>query len=72
MKIIIDGVEHEVKNDVRIIYDNVEYGFELKDGPYALCIVANKEGLVYDVTDSAEEVVATAYEFVGDIAARVE
>lgn len=63
MKVLIDGVAVEVKNDIRIIYD-----LDQENKPIQLQVTANHEGLLYDVfNDSGEEPIATSYEFACDI-----
>jgi hypothetical protein len=66
MKVIVDGVEIKVQNDVRVVYDT-----ELDGEPHTLQVVANHEGLIYDLFDEAEEVAATRYDFVDDIVENV-
>jgi hypothetical protein len=51
MLVIIDGKEIEVKNDVRIIYDVYLKGE--KEG--SLAVVANYEGVVFDLFDESGE-----------------
>lgn len=54
MKVIIDGVEHDVKNDVKVIYEDM--------GPVGgdqLHITLTHEGVVTDVTDG-EDVIGTS------------
>jgi len=63
MKVLIDGVEVQVINDIRVLHD-------LDDGR-VLQVVANHEGLVYDLF-SGEELAGTSYDFVTDIVARID
>jgi len=69
MTVLVDGVEVEVFNDVRVIY-HVE---NAEGGEGQLQVVANHEGLVYDLFDkTGEELVETSYDFVTDIVERLE
>lgn len=64
MKVYVDGVEVEVKGDVRIEYD-------AGDNETTLLVIANHEGLVYDVLDEEGEVYATSYDFVSHLMDRI-
>jgi hypothetical protein len=69
MKVLVDGKEIEVLNDVRFVYDAVtESGVE-----GSLVVVANHEGLVYDFYEDKmpDEPAGTGYDFVDDIVKRI-
>ena len=68
MKVLIDGVEIPVNNDVRIVYDA-----DVGEDKVTLQVVANGEGLVYDLfqgESDEEEIVGSGYDFVVDIVER--
>jgi len=73
MKVLIDGKEIEVQNDVRIIYDEVIYGWDDDDTELegSLHLVANHEGLVTDVVDKDGEIFATWSNTYGELADRI-
>jgi hypothetical protein len=64
MKVLVDGVEVKVMNDIRVLHD-------LDDGG-VLQVVANHEGLVYDLFSDEGELAGTSYDFVTDIVARID
>jgi hypothetical protein len=64
MKVLIDGVEMQVMNDIRVLYD--------LDDEKVLQVVANHEGLIYDLFSGEEELSGTSYDFVTDIVARID
>ena len=70
MKVLIDGVEVEVMNDIRVVYD-LDTG---KDKTTILQVVANSEGLVYDLFQKREgedeELTGTSYDFAVDLVER--
>jgi len=57
MKVIIDGVEVHVQNDVRIIHDDIIYGMDENEEDITghLQIVLNHEGIIADIFDSDGE-----------------
>lgn len=68
MKVLIDGKEIEVKNDIRVIWD-----VPLSDGEGHIQMVANHEGIVWDLYDAeGVESLATEYEMAVDKAAEME
>lgn len=68
MKVLIDGVEVKVENDVRIVYGHLDKNSK----PCDLQLVANHEGIIYDLFDVTGEVVASSYDFVGDLVERID
>ena len=68
MKVLIDGVEVKVMNDIRVVYD-----VDIEDGRGQLQVIANHEGLIYDLFDKdGENLTGTSYDFVSDIVEELE
>lgn len=71
IRVLIDGVEVEVKNDIRVVYDVKGLGEGKETG---LQVTANHEGLVYDLfqkrENTDEEITGTGYDFVTDLVER--
>jgi hypothetical protein len=74
MKVLIDGNEVKVQNDVCIIYDGIVYGMDdkYKDLEGELHVVLNYEGIVLDLINpnSGEdsEIIGTMSNTAGEMA----
>ena len=70
MKVLIDGKEVRVQNDIRIIYDEVIYGMDedMTDLEGHLQVVLNHEGIVGDVFDEDGENIGTMSQTYGEMA----
>jgi hypothetical protein len=60
IKVFIDGVEHEVKNDVKIVYDNDSHTIANQEVEGHIQITATYEGIIIDLFNKKEtELIAT-------------
>ena len=71
MKVLIDGKEVEVKNDVRVIYDGIIYGMSVDDETDLeghLEVVMTHEGMIADVYSRDGEPIGTMSQTAGEMA----
>jgi hypothetical protein len=70
MKVLIDGKEVEVQNDIKVIYDEIIFGMDDdgKDIEGELHVLLNCEGMVTDLFVDDNELVATMSRTAGELA----
>lgn len=72
MKVLIDGKEVKVLNDVRVVYDEIIYGMSLDDDQTDLEghleVVLTSEGIIADVFDEEGQPLGTMSQTAGELA----
>ena len=70
MKVLIDGKEVRVQNDIRVIYDEIIYGMDDndKDLEGQLQVVLTHEGMIGDVFDEDGDCIGTMSQTYGEMA----
>ena len=72
MKVLIDGKEVKVLNDVRVVYDEIIYGMSLDDDQTDLEghleVVMTYEGMIADVYNKDGEPIGTMSQTAGELA----